>query len=112
MTHDLRRLPFGVLSAGALTLVVHYALAAPEPAATPATPAPEPRELPSYMIPNIPDAAEAYWAPDSRYLIAQTRDPSAVRNSRGGLGALTYIFTDDGEESWRINDRGQDACSF
>ena len=27
-------------------------------------------------------------------------------------GALTYIFTDDGKVSHRINDRGQDACSY
>ncbi len=71
------------------------------------------RELPSYVIPNIPIAAEAYWAPDSRHLIAQTHDPDAVPSSRGGgEGNLTYIFTDDGEEIWRVNDRGQDACSY
>jgi hypothetical protein len=71
------------------------------------------RELPSYIIPNIPVAAEAYWAPDSRHLIAQTHDPDAVPSARGGgEGNLTYIFTDDGEEIWRVNDRGQDACSY
>ena len=72
----------------------------------------DPRELPSVMVPIEPDAAEAYWAPDSRHLIAQTRDPQALRTDTGGLGALTYIFTDDGSEIWRVNDRGQDACSF
>lgn len=72
----------------------------------------DPRELPSYVIPNIPVAAEAYWAPDSRHLIAQTHDPDAVPSNRGGEGNLTYIFTDDGEEIWRVNDRGQDACSY
>lgn len=69
-------------------------------------------ELPSYMIPNIPEAAEAYYAPDSYHLIAQTRDPDATRTSMGTYGALTYIFTDDGKKVWRVNDRGQDACSF
>jgi hypothetical protein len=77
----------------------------------PATPA-DPRELPSYMIPNIPDSAEAYYSPDSKYLIAQTRDPAALKTLRGGEGALTYIFSDDGKEIWRVNDRGQDACSY
>lgn len=72
----------------------------------------DPRELPSYMIPNIPDAAEAYWAPDSRHLIAQTRDPRAVPMQAGGPGALTWIFTDDGKEMWNVNDHGQDGCSF
>lgn len=72
----------------------------------------DPRELPSYMIPNIPTAAEAYWAPDSRHLIAQTKDPAAIPAERGGEGNLTYIFSDDGEEVWRVNDRGQDGCSY
>ncbi len=72
----------------------------------------DPRELPSYVIPNIPTAAEAYWAPDSRHLIAQTHDPDAIPSARGGEGNLTYIFTDDGEEIWRVNDHGQDACSY
>ena len=72
----------------------------------------DPRELPHFMVPIPQEAAEAYWAPDSRHLIAQTRDPDAVKTHRGGNGALTWIFTDDGKESWRVNDRGQDACSF
>jgi TolB protein len=70
------------------------------------------RELPYFMVPIGPEAAEAYWAPDSRHLIAQTRDPAAIKTLKGGNGALTYIFTDDGKEIWRVNDRGQDACSF
>lgn len=78
------------------------------PSAQPA----DPRELPSFMVPIPADAAEAYWAPDSRHLIAQTRDPDAVKTLTGGNGALTWIFTDDGKEFWRVNDRGQDACSF
>jgi hypothetical protein len=71
-----------------------------------------PRELPSFMVPIPMEAAEAYWAPDSRHLIAQTRDPSAVRTVHGTPGPLTWIFTDDGEKMWRVNDRGQDGCSF
>lgn len=70
------------------------------------------QELPYYEIPGIPDAAEAYWAPDSYHLIAQTRDPEAVRTERGGNGSLTYIFTSDGKSIWRVNDRGQDGCSY
>ncbi|MCC7329746.1 MAG: PD40 domain-containing protein [Gammaproteobacteria bacterium] len=69
-------------------------------------------ELPNYMVPIKPNAAEAYWAPDSRHLIAQTNDPQAVPGARGGLGNLTWIFSDDGKEMWRVNDHGQDACSF
>jgi dipeptidyl aminopeptidase/acylaminoacyl peptidase len=71
------------------------------------------KELPTRIIPNIPAAAEAYYAPDDYHLIAQTQDPDAQRpeGERVG-GALTYIFTDDGKVSKRINDRGQDACSY
>ena len=70
------------------------------------------KELPVRLIPNIPPAAEAYYAPDDYHFIAQARDPDA--QSTGGRigGALTYIFTDDGKLSRRINDRGQDACSY
>lgn len=69
-------------------------------------------EMPSYSIPNIPEAAEAYYGKDSKHLIAQTRDPDAVKNSMGTPGALTYVFTDDGSKHWRVNDHGQDACSY
>ena len=95
-------------------LATGNALAAdPTPASTAApAPAADPRELPWRLIPNIPDAAEAYWAPDSRHLIAQTRDPRAIPSKHGGLGALTWIFTDDGKEMWNVNDHGQDGCSF
>ncbi len=71
------------------------------------------KELPVRIIPNIPVAAEAYYAPDDYHLIAQTQDPDAQRPAGESIGgALTYIFTDDGKLSRRINDRGQDACSY
>jgi Tol biopolymer transport system component len=71
------------------------------------------QELPVRKIPNIPPAAEAYYAPDDYHIIAQTQDPAAQRPEGGRIGgALTYIFTEDGKEVWRINDRGQDACSY
>ncbi len=71
-------------------------------------------ELPIWKIPNMPESAEAYYAPDSYHLIAQTQDPDAVPPSspRAAGGALEWIFSDDGKEKWRINDRGQDACSY
>jgi len=72
------------------------------------------KELPSRIIPNIPETAEAYYAPDSYHVIAQTQDPDAQRpqDQRAAGGALTWIFTDDGKEKWRVNDHGQDACSW
>lgn len=68
--------------------------------------------FPVRMIPNIPDAAEVYFATDNYHMIGQTRDPAATKSLRGGNGSLTYTFTDDGKEITRINDHGQDACSF
>ena len=69
-------------------------------------------ELPLWEIPNIPSAAEAYFAPDNTHLIAQTRDPDAKKTSLGTNGALTYTFSDTGTNIVRINDSGQDACSY
>ncbi len=71
-------------------------------------------ELPIWLIPNMPESAEAYYGPDSYHIIAQTQDPDAVAPSheRAAGGALTWITTDDGANKWRINDHGQDACSF
>lgn len=70
------------------------------------------RELPVRDIPNVPPSAEAYYAPDNYHIIAQTQDPEADKQPGATTGALTYIFTDDGEKVWRVNDRGQDACSY
>jgi TolB protein len=69
-------------------------------------------ELPTWKIPNIPKAAEAYYAPDSLHVIAQTADADALKAERRPTGYLTYTFTDQGEDIKRINDRGQDACSY
>ena len=70
------------------------------------------KELPTWKIPNIPEAAEAYYAPDNLHVIAQTQDPAALKREGRASGALTYTFTDQGENVRRINDRGQDACSY
>lgn len=71
------------------------------------------KELPVRIIPNIPPAAEAYYSPDGYHLIAQVRDKDAQQSGDARIGsALTYIFTEDGKTIRRINDRGQDACSF
>lgn len=71
------------------------------------------KELPVRVVPNIPPAAEAYYAPDDYHFIVQTQDPDAQKPEGGRIGgALTYIFSDDGKVQRRINDRGQDACSY
>jgi|GEM_PF-239852 len=70
------------------------------------------KELPVRPIPNVPPNAEAYYAPDSLHVIAQTQDPDALKAEGRDSGALTYTFTDTGEDIRRINDHGQDACSY
>lgn len=69
-------------------------------------------ELPVRLIPNVPSNAEAYYAPDNLHVIAQTQDPAALVAEGRKSGALTYTFTDTGENVRRINDKGQDACSY
>lgn len=82
---------------------------ATEPASSTAVP----QELPMYKIPNLPENGEAYYAPDGVHLIAQVKDRDAQDPGAGKVGgALTYTFTDTGEDIRRINDRGMDACSY
>ncbi len=85
------------------------------PAPADAGPPPEwaGKELPVRLIPNIPQSAEAYYAPDNLHVIAQTKDPAAAQPEKGKVGgSLTFTYTDTGEELTRINDKGQDACSW
>ena len=73
----------------------------------------DPRELPMYKVPNLAENGEAYYAPDGVHLIAQVKDPDAQQpGGRRVGGALTYTFTDTGEDIRRINDRGMDACAW
>ena len=72
-----------------------------------------PRQLKVYKIPNIPKATEPYYASDNQTLIAQVQDPDAIRAKEGAAGgALTWTFTDKGENLRRINGIGQDAYSY
>ncbi len=72
----------------------------------------QPGELPSWQIPNLGSAAEAYYGPDNLHLIAQVQSPLAVKSPRGAAGYLTQTFTDAGTDIVQINDTGWDACSY
>jgi hypothetical protein len=50
----------------------------------------------------------------ARQLSHHRADPGPGRAAHAGRnsGALTWIYSDDGKTKWRINDRGQDACSY
>ena len=87
------------LLAAALAACIAPAMSA-EPAGT---------ELPVRIIPNVPKSAEAYYAPDSLHVIAQTQDAAARRAPGHDSGALTYVFTDTGTDVHRINDQGAAA---
>ncbi len=94
-------------------LVAGLALLAPALAADIEVVPEGPRQLKVYKIPNIPKAAEPYYASDNQTLIAQVQDPDAIRAKEGAAGgALTWTFTDKGENLRRINGIGQDACSY
>ncbi len=72
----------------------------------------KPGEPPSWRIPNIGEAAESYYGPDSEHLIAQVQSPLAVKSPRGMSGFLTKTFTDSGTDVVLINNKGWDACSY
>jgi TolB protein len=65
----------------------------------------DPQELPTHQVPNIGSAAEFYFSPDSQSIIG-----NAKRD--GDDGFRVYTLKIDGTEIRRINDRGDDACSF
>jgi Tol biopolymer transport system component len=124
MKRDLgRKIVVGVCLLGCATLLSTWGRSAaagarPQPALAPvtipngATVSMVDAELPSWQIPNMGEAAEAYFGPDSTHLIAQVQTPLAVKSARGMSGFLTQTFTDAGTEITLINDKGWDACSY
>ena len=63
------------------------------------------QELPVHKIPNIGAAAEFYFSPDGQHIIGNAK--------RDGDDAYhVYTLKLDGTDIRRINDRGEDACSF
>jgi TolB protein len=62
-------------------------------------------ELPSHRIPNLPEAAEWYFAPDGKYLIGNAKGPEDA-------AFHVYVASFDGTDIRRINGIGEDACSY
>ena len=62
-------------------------------------------ELPSQRVPNLGEAAEAYFSPDGRSLIFNAK-------LEGDPIHQVYTANLDGTEIRRINDRGADACAY
>ncbi len=93
-----------LFSRAALTLVLALPLQARAQAPA-AAPAPGPQELPIRIIPNLGEAAEFYFSPDGKSLIGNAK--------RGGdTTHHVYTATIDGTKIVKINDKGEDACSF
>ena len=86
----------------ALALALPLAARAQVPAAAPAAASPE---LPVHIIPNLGEAAEFYFSPDSKSLIGNAK-------REGDTTHHVYTTTVDGTKIVKINDKGEDACSF
>jgi len=79
---------------------------------TPTTPAPvapsavaEAHELPVHQIPNLGPGAEFYFSPDGTHIIGNAK-------REGDTSYHVYTLNIDGTDIRRINDKGDDACSF
>jgi TolB protein len=65
----------------------------------------EGKEFNVWPIPNIPNGAEFYFSPDGKSLIGNAKFPDDSAHH-------VYIFNIDGTNIKRINDKGEDACSY
>src|SRR5512136_1647363 len=62
-------------------------------------------ELPVHRLPNLGEAAEWYFSRTGKYLVGNAKGP-------GDTAHQVYISSFDGLDIRRINDKGEDACSF
>jgi TolB protein len=90
-------------------LAVILLTAAGTPAQTdstaPKTAASENHELPVHQIPNLGRGAEFYFSPDGTHIIGNAQ-------REGDSGFRVYTLKIDGTDIRRIEDKGDDACSF
>jgi TolB protein len=63
------------------------------------------KEMKVWAIPNVDEGAEFYFSPDGKSLIGNAR-------FEGDTVHQVYTFTIDGKNIRRINDKGEDACSY
>jgi len=64
-----------------------------------------PAELPVWKMPNVKNGAEAYFSPDGQSLICNAKFEDDSTH-------MVYTMKIDGTDILRINDKGQDACSY
>ena len=86
----------------ALTLSLPLIARAQAPAAPPTEGL---KELPVRIVPNLGEAAEFYFSPDGKSLIGNAK-------REGDTTHHVYTTTLDGTKIVKINDKGEDACSF
>ncbi len=90
-----------LMLSGCTTLCPVHSMAAPEGDLITQT-----KELPVLAIPNLDNAAEAYFSPDGKSIIcnAKVADDDFVHH--------VYTANIDGSDILRINKEGEDACSY
>jgi len=65
----------------------------------------EGKELKVWKIPNVDNGAEFYFSPDGQYMIGNAK-------LEGDSVHHVYIISIDGSYIKKINDKGEDACSY
>jgi len=63
------------------------------------------KEMKVWAIPNVNEGAEFYFSPDGKSMIGNAK-------MKGDPVHQVYTFNIDGTNILRINDKGEDACSF
>ena len=63
------------------------------------------KELKVWMVPNIGEGAEFYFSPDGKSMIGNVKMGDDKSHQ-------VYTFDIDGSNVRRINDKGEDACSY
>ena len=65
----------------------------------------EQKEFKVWQIPNVDEGAEFYFSPDGKSMIGNAK-------FKGDPVHQVYTFNIDGTNILRINDKGEDACSY